>query len=107
MDQDLAFELLAMNCKKVFMSYIKLAKGKSTRLEQAKELKKMVYFSNLVVSPLITGIKPPTKEELEMEKAQAEIKKIMEEAKAVSYLGRRIKLSPCRASCFTPSLHSS
>lgn len=83
MDQDLALELLAANCKKVFMSYIKLAKGKSTRLDQAKELKKMVYFSNLVVSPLLDGIKPPTKEEIEAEKAQAEIAKIMEEAKAV------------------------
>ena len=47
------------------------AKSKSTRLDQAKELKKMVYFSNLVVQPLLEGIKPPTAEEIEAEKADS------------------------------------
>jgi len=84
LDQALAFELLKKNCVAVLMNYVKTAKTQRNRLDQAKELKKMVYFSNMVVSPLITGIKPPTKEELEAEKAQEEIKKIMEEAKAMT-----------------------
>jgi len=84
LDQDLAVELLKANVIKVFMNYVKQAKSKSTRLDQAKELKKMVYFSNLVVQPLLEGIKPPTAEEIEAEKAQAEIAKIMKEAQAAA-----------------------
>jgi len=84
MDQDLAVDLLSTSVKKVFQSCIKTAKGKSTRLEQAKELKKMVFFSNLVVSPLLKALKPPTKEELERERAQEEIQKIMKEAQEMT-----------------------
>jgi hypothetical protein len=84
LDQDLAVELLKANVIKVFMNYVKQAKTKGTRLEQAKELKKMVYFSNLVVQPLLEGIKPPTAEEIQAELAQKEIAKIMKEATAMA-----------------------
>jgi hypothetical protein len=67
LETDLAISMLSESVRKVFMACIKAAKSKATRLDQAKELKKMVFFSNLVVSPLIDGIKPPTKEEIEME----------------------------------------
>ncbi|KAK3247525.1 hypothetical protein CYMTET_42978 [Cymbomonas tetramitiformis] len=85
LDKDLAIELLGVNVRKAFAGMIKTAKNKSTRLEQAKELKKMVFFSNLVVSPLIEGIRPEDPEKIAAaEKAEAEMKAIMEEAKKMA-----------------------
>lgn len=39
------------------MSYIKRARAQPNRIEQAKELKKMVFFSNMVVRPLLEDVK--------------------------------------------------
>jgi hypothetical protein len=41
----------------IFLSYIKRARAQPNRIEQAKELKKMVFFSNMVVRPLLEDVK--------------------------------------------------
>lgn len=84
LETDLAISMLSESVRKVFMACIKAAKSKATRLDQAKELKKMVFFSNLVVSPLIDGIKPPTKEEIEMETQKQMLNEVMAEAKVAA-----------------------
>jgi len=84
LDTDLAMSLVKESVVKVFMTCVKTAKAKSTRLDQAKELKKMVFFSNLVVSPLIEGIKPATEEEIETEKQKQMLQEVMAEAKVAA-----------------------
>lgn len=41
----------------IFLSYVKRARAQPNRLETAKELKKMVFFSNMVVRPLLEDVK--------------------------------------------------
>ncbi|GAQ87464.1 chloroplast inner envelope translocon protein [Klebsormidium nitens] len=57
LDQDMAVNILSRAVRAIFLSYIKRARAQPNRLETAKELKKMVFFSNMVVRPLLEDVK--------------------------------------------------
>ena len=61
LDPELAKDLLSSTARKAFMGFITRSRNKANKLESAKELKALVYFSNLVVTPLLEDInvRPP------------------------------------------------
>lgn len=62
LDPELAKEMLSTTAKKAFMGFITRSRNKPNKLEAAKELKALVYFSNLVVTPLLEdmNVMPPS-----------------------------------------------
>lgn len=48
---------LWMQVRKIFISYIQRSRAAGSRIEAAKELKKMIAFNNLVVTSLVADIK--------------------------------------------------
>ena len=56
LDAELAKELLSNTARKAFMGFITRSRNKPNKLESAKELKALVYFSNIVVTPLLEDI---------------------------------------------------
>jgi len=94
--EDIAFEILNDTTRKLFLGFITRSRNMPNRLEAAKELKKLVFFSNIVVAPLVQDLKPGEVEDptanIDMQtvdstdseaaaKAQDELDQIMEEAK--------------------------
>lgn len=53
----MAMSVLSTSARKAFMKYVSQSRLKPNKLEAAKELKKMVFFSNIVVAPLLQDIK--------------------------------------------------
>jgi len=68
LSQEAAMNIAAKAVQNVFVTYVKRSRSAGSRVESARELKKMVIFSNIVVSELIADIKggtpAPTKEEI-------------------------------------------
>lgn len=65
-----AIAIASKAVRKVFLTYVQRARSAGNRIESAKELKKMIVFNTLVVTPLISDIKgepvtsaEPTKDE--------------------------------------------
>lgn len=56
LDTEIAKEILSNTARKAFMGFISRSRNKANKLEAAKELKALVYFSNLVVTPLLEDI---------------------------------------------------
>ena len=56
-NKGMAKEMLAASTKRLFLQYITASRLKQNRLDAAKELKRMVFFSNIVVAPLLEDIK--------------------------------------------------
>ncbi|KAJ0969975.1 hypothetical protein J5N97_022852 [Dioscorea zingiberensis] len=52
-----AIAIASKAVRKVFLTYIQRARGAGNHIEAAKELKKMIVFNTLVVTPLISDIK--------------------------------------------------
>eukprot|EP00850_Spirogloea_muscicola_P000344 SM000001S04746 [mRNA] locus=s1:1907659:1913549:- [translate_table: standard] len=66
--QQAAIDIASKAVKAVFATYVKRAKSAGSRIESARELKKMVIFSNLVVGELLTDIKGEARAEPEPQK---------------------------------------
>jgi hypothetical protein len=49
-----------MQVRKIFVTYVKRSRSAGSRVESARELKKLVIFSNIVVSELIVDIRGDT-----------------------------------------------
>ena len=56
LDPELAKEILGSTVRKAFMGFISRSRNKANRLDAAKELKSLVFFSNMVVTPLLEDI---------------------------------------------------
>ena len=52
----LAREILDKTARKAFLQFVTRSRGQRDRLEAAKELKKMVFFSNIVVAALLEDV---------------------------------------------------
>ena len=52
-----AAEILDGVARKAFLAFISRSRTKSNRLDAAKELKALVFFSNIVVTPLLEDLK--------------------------------------------------
>ena len=56
LDSALAKGILNDVAKKAFMAFVSRSRTKSNRLDAAKELKGLVFFSNIVVAPLLEDV---------------------------------------------------
>lgn len=72
--QSAALEIAAKAVKSIFLTYIKRARSTMGRSEAARELKKMILFSNLTVSQLLDDIKG----EKRIEEAKPEEEEVVE-----------------------------
>ena len=52
----LAKEILDTVARKAFIGFVTRSRSQRDRLEAAKELKKLVFFSNIVVAPLLEDV---------------------------------------------------
>lgn len=69
--------------RKYLLQFVSASRLQRDRVGAAKELKKMVFFSNLVLAPLLDDLKTPEEREKEAAeaKAQAEIQELMAKAR--------------------------
>lgn len=82
--RDAAKEILDEVARKYLLKYISTSRTQKDRISAAKEIKKMIFFSNLVLSPVVGDLK--TEEEKQAEKdavaQQKEIQELMAKAKS-------------------------
>lgn len=57
LDESIAAEILDSVSRRAFLAFVSRSRTKSNRLDAAKELKALVFFSNIVVSPLLEDLK--------------------------------------------------
>ena len=85
---DMALEILKGEVTKAFLIYIKTARTKQNKIEQSKEIRKMVYFNSTVVTPMVSDVTKAAAEDAAKElaellkEAQEAAKKEEEEEKA-------------------------
>lgn len=81
--RDAAKEILDDVARKYLLKYVSTSRTQKDRISAAKEIKKMVFFSNLVLAPVVSDLK--TEEEKQAEKdaiaQQKEIQELMAKAK--------------------------
>ena len=83
LERAIAKEIVAEVGRKYLLQFVTQSRNTRDRINAAKELKKMVYFSNIVVAPLVEDLKTQEekeKEELEA-KQQLEIQELMAKAR--------------------------
>lgn len=56
LDSALAKSILDEVARRAFMAFVSRSRTKSNRLDAAKELKGLVFFSNIVVAPLLEDV---------------------------------------------------
>ncbi|PSC73353.1 chloroplastic isoform X2 [Micractinium conductrix] len=82
LDRPAARAVLSDVARKYFLQYVTQSRNTRNRLDAAKELKKLVFFSNIVVAPLLEDLK--TEEEKKAEEAaakqQADMMELMKKA---------------------------
>jgi hypothetical protein len=57
MDRPAARQVLKDAARKHFLQFITQSRNTRNRLDASKELKKLVFFSNIVVTPLLEDLK--------------------------------------------------
>ena len=53
---DMALKILTVEVKKAFMVYIKDARVKQNKIEQSKEIRKMIFFNAACVTPMVRDV---------------------------------------------------
>ena len=53
---EMALEILKAEVTTAFMAYIRVARTKGNKIEQSKEIRKMIYFNQTVVTPMVTDV---------------------------------------------------
>lgn len=67
---DMALKVLAGEVKKAFMIYIKEARVKQNKIEQSKEIRKLVFFNAAVVTPMVKDVTKGAAEDAAKELAE-------------------------------------
>ncbi|KAL4420333.1 hypothetical protein ABPG77_010238 [Micractinium sp. CCAP 211/92] len=82
MDRAAARAVLDDVARKYFLQYITQSRNTRNRLDASKELKKLVFFSNICVTPLLDDLKTEEEKKAEEEaaKKQAEMMEMMRKA---------------------------
>ena len=75
----MALEILTVEAKKAFMNFIKEARVKKNKIEQSKEIRKMVYFNATVVTPMVKDVTQAAAQD-----AAKELAELMKEAQAAA-----------------------
>ncbi|KAL4522238.1 hypothetical protein Ndes2437B_g07974 [Nannochloris sp. 'desiccata'] len=83
LERQIAKEIVEEVGRKYLMQFITTSKTQRDRISAAKELKKMVFFSNIVLSPLVEDLKTDEDKKKEAEEAaqQKEIQELMAKAR--------------------------
>ena len=87
---EMALEILKAEVVKAFMAYIRVARTKQNKIEQSKEIRKMVFFNQTVVTPMVSDVTKAAAEDAAKEladllkEAQEAAKKEEEEEKAAA-----------------------
>ena len=87
---EMALEILQAEVVKAFMAYIRVARTKQNKIEQSKEIRKMVFFNQTVVTPMVSDVTKAAAEDAAKEladllkEAQEAAKKEEEEEKAAA-----------------------
>lgn len=71
-------QITSMQVRKIFINYVKRARGTGNRTEAAKELKKMIAFNTLVVTELVADIKGDSSDTSSKEPVKEEAKQVEE-----------------------------
>ncbi|KAK9829243.1 hypothetical protein WJX72_004725 [[Myrmecia] bisecta] len=83
LSEELGKEILASVARKAFLGFITRSRSTTNKLEAAKELRRLVFFSNLVVTPLLADIKSAASatEDAKKEAVAKEMAEIMAKVK--------------------------
>eukprot|EP00887_Chlorella_sp_A99_P004420 scaffold30.g4420.t1 len=83
MDRAVAREVIDDAARKAFLQYISKSRNQRNRLDASKELKRLVFFSNIVVAPLVEDLKTEEEKKKEAEEAeqQRQIMEMMQKAR--------------------------
>ena len=76
---DMALSILKAEVVKAFMAYIRVARTKQNKIEQSKEIRKMVYFNSTVVTPMVSDVTKAAAED-----AAKELADLLKEAQAAA-----------------------
>jgi hypothetical protein len=81
--RDAAKEIIDDVARKYLLKYISTSRMQKDRISAAKEIKKMIFFSNLVLTPVVDDLKTEEEKKAEADAAaqQKEIQEIMAKAK--------------------------
>eukprot|EP00889_Picochlorum_renovo_P000843 jgi/Picre1/27873/NNA_000836.t1 len=84
LSREAAKEIVDDVARKYLLKYISTSRSQKDRISAAKEVKKMVFFSNLVLAPVVDDLKTEEERKKEAEAAaqQKEFEEIMAKAKA-------------------------
>jgi len=86
LDKELAMTLASKRARQELMAMVKRVRNMRNQVESAQELKKLVFYSNFVLTPLVEEIDPSIAEENKKRQEEAEVMALMskaqEEAKA-------------------------
>lgn len=84
LSREAAKEIVDDVARKYLLKYISTSRSQKDRISSAKEVKKMVFFSNLVLAPVVDDLKTEEERKKEAEAAaqQKEFEEIMAKAKA-------------------------
>lgn len=72
--REVAMSIASKAVRKIFISYIQRARAVGSRIEAARELKKMIAFNNLVVTELVADIKGESSDMPPEEPTKVEVK---------------------------------
>jgi len=83
LDRQIAKEIVEEVGRKYLMQFVTTSKSQRDRISAAKELKKMVFFSNIVLAPLVEDLKTEEDKKKEAEEAaqQKEMQELMAKAR--------------------------
>lgn len=83
-DRQVAKEIVDEVGRKYLLQFISTSRNQRDRITAAKELKKMVFFSNIVIAPIVEDLKTEEdrKKEEEEAKQAAELQELLAKAKA-------------------------
>lgn len=83
LSREAAKEIVDDVARKYLLKFISTSRSQKDRISSAKELKKMVFFSNLVLAPIVDDLKTEEERKAEAEKAaqQKEIEELMAKAR--------------------------
>ncbi|KAB1225703.1 hypothetical protein CJ030_MR1G008908 [Morella rubra] len=76
--REVAMSIAGKAVRKIFINYVKRARGTGNRTEAAKELKKMIAFNTLVVTELVADIKGDSSDTSSKEPVKEEAKQVEE-----------------------------
>tara|TARA_B110000977_G_scaffold141755_1_gene179836 strand:+ start:25709 stop:28657 length:2949 start_codon:yes stop_codon:yes gene_type:complete len=77
---EMALEILKGEVVKSFMAYIRVARTKQNKIEQSKEIRKMIFFNATVVTPMVSDVTKAAAEDAAKELAEL-LKEAQEAAK--------------------------